>query len=255
MYVGIGVGIGRQRFAQDGFDSDYQAVLNYATTQGYTLPSAGQQIKQNKLIVDLKAAGIWAKLDSFGVFATDGNSNFALIDWKRLVNYTAVNSPVFSSNGGFTGNGTSSYIDTNYNPATNGVNYTLNNAGRFFWVDNRAAGNWEGGTSAAGNNSLNASSTGHRINSNNVLSSAANFAMDGFHAINRTSLSNVELFTGTTQFSRLQVSTGIQSSNSTILRSGTAYNASRFRFYGIGAEMVSENTDFNNALNTYFTSL
>jgi surface protein len=25
------------------FDADYQAVLNYGTTQGYTLPSAGQQ--------------------------------------------------------------------------------------------------------------------------------------------------------------------------------------------------------------------
>ena len=29
------------------FDTDYQAVLNYATSQGYTLPSASQQIKQN----------------------------------------------------------------------------------------------------------------------------------------------------------------------------------------------------------------
>jgi hypothetical protein len=45
-FVGIGVGVGRQRFASGGgggFDADYQAVLNYATTQGYTLPSAGQQ--------------------------------------------------------------------------------------------------------------------------------------------------------------------------------------------------------------------
>jgi hypothetical protein len=54
------------------FDADYQAVLNYATTQGYTLPSAGQQTLQNQLVVDLKAGGIWAKLDTFGVFATDG---------------------------------------------------------------------------------------------------------------------------------------------------------------------------------------
>jgi hypothetical protein len=238
-----------------GLDLDYIAVLNYATSLGYALPSVPQQQRQSTLLSELKSGGIWNKLDSFCMFATDGSSNFALIDWKRLSLYTAVNSPTFTTNQGFLGNGTSSYIDTNYNPATQGVNYTLNNAGRFFWVDNRASGNWEGGISAAGNNSLNASSTGHRINSNNVLSSAVNFAMDAFHAINRTSVSNVELFTGTTQFSRLQTSTGIQSSNSTILRSGTNYNASRFRFYGIGAEMVSENTGFNNALNTYFTSL
>ena len=60
-FVGLGVGIGRQRFGGGGgggFDADYQAVLNYATTQGYTLPSAGQQTLQNQLVVDLKAGGI-----------------------------------------------------------------------------------------------------------------------------------------------------------------------------------------------------
>jgi len=49
MINGIGIFIG-QRFG--GFDADYQAVLNYATTQGYSLPSASQQTKQNKLLVD-----------------------------------------------------------------------------------------------------------------------------------------------------------------------------------------------------------
>jgi hypothetical protein len=49
MFVGVGIGVGRQRFGGGGgFDADYQAVLNYATTQGYTLPSAGQQVKQNQ---------------------------------------------------------------------------------------------------------------------------------------------------------------------------------------------------------------
>lgn len=238
-----------------GFDADYQAILNYATSLGYTLPSSGQRVKQNKLLVDLKTAGIWSKLDTFGLFATDAGSNFALIDWKRLTTYTAVNSPTFTSNGGFTGNGTSSYIDTNYNPATQNINYTLNNAGRFFWVDNRTGTGWEGGISAGGNASLNSNVTSHRINSSNVLSAAVNFAVDGFHAINRTSSTNVELFTGTTQFSRTQTSTAVQSSNATALRTGTTYNASRWRFHALGSNLVSENTSFYNAINTYITSL
>jgi hypothetical protein len=41
--------------------------------------------------------GIWSKLDTFSVFATDGDSDFALIDWKRLSDYTAVNSPTFTA--------------------------------------------------------------------------------------------------------------------------------------------------------------
>jgi len=109
-------------------DPDYQAILDYATTQGYTLPSAGQQALQNQLVVDLKAAGIWSKLDTFAVFATDGDSDFALIDWIRLSQYTAVNSPTFTTNQGFTGNGTSSYIGLNYITNTDWVNISQNSA-------------------------------------------------------------------------------------------------------------------------------
>ena len=59
------------------YDTDYQAILDYATTQGYTLPSDSQKTLQNQLLVDLKAAGIWSKLDTFANFATDGSSDFA----------------------------------------------------------------------------------------------------------------------------------------------------------------------------------
>jgi hypothetical protein len=133
-FVGIGVGVGRQRFASGGFDADYQAVLNYATTQGYTLPSASQQILQNQLVLDLKTAGIWSKLDTFGVFATDGDSDFALIDWIRLSDYTAVNSPTFNVNEGFEGNGTSSYINLDYETNTNWVNVSQNSACLFAYA-------------------------------------------------------------------------------------------------------------------------
>ena len=239
-----------------GFDLDYQAILDYATTQGYTLPSESQQLLQNQLVVDLKDGGIWSKLDTFAVFATDGDEDFALIDWKRLTQYTAVNSPTFTSNGGFTGNGTSSHINTNYNPSTSGVNYTLNNAGRFYWVDNRSGSVWEGTTTNGNNDSRNANSNQQRINQTSTsVTLAVSFAVDEFHAINRTSLNNVEFFTYNTQYSRTALSTSILNSNQFILRGGGLYNASRFRFYAMGASLVSENTDFYNAMNTYFTSI
>jgi hypothetical protein len=237
------------------FDSDYQAILNYATLKGYTLPSAGQQSKQNQLVIDLKDGGIWDKLDTFAVLATDGNSDFALIDWIRLTDYTAFNSPTFGINGGFTGNGTSAYIDTNYNPSTSGVNYTLNDASRFYWVDNRSAGNWEDnltGRAISGNNN----STLIRINSDTTsMNSAIDLRVDGFKSINRTSSTNLEIFNNTTQFSRTATSVNIPVNTQVFLRAVTGFNASRFRFYGMGASLVSENTDFYNALNNYITSL
>lgn len=106
-----------------GFDADYQAVLDYATTQTYTLPSESQKTLQNQLVVDLKDAGVWSKLDIFYVLATDGDSDFASINWKDPNNFeiTEVNSPNFTTNEGFQSNGTSSYLNTNYSPTTSSI--------------------------------------------------------------------------------------------------------------------------------------
>jgi hypothetical protein len=115
------------------FDADYKAVLDYATTQGYTLPSSSQQLLQNQLVVNLKHSGVWDKLDIFYVFATDGDSDFASINWKDSNNHkiTEVNSPTFTSNLGFSSDGISAYLDTNFNLSTDGVNYNQNDLSIF----------------------------------------------------------------------------------------------------------------------------
>ena len=53
---------------------------------------------------------------------------------------TAVNTPTFTANQGYTGNGTTSYLDTNYNPSTNGVKYTRNNNLNGFYGLNATTG-------------------------------------------------------------------------------------------------------------------
>ena len=238
------------------YDSDYKAVLDYATTQGYTLPSVSQRLKQSILLSSLKTAGVWSKLDTFANFATDGSSNFALIDWKRLSQYTAVNSPTFTTNMGFKGNGTSSYIDTNFIPS-NGVNYQLNNAGRFYFSDQRVAGIFYEGNIDGTNETVNTStSMSNRINQgSNQLNLGVPFDFDGYHAINRTSSTNVELFANTTQYSRTANSFIRPSVSQFILRRGNSYGNMNFKFYAMGASLVSENTSFVNAYNTYINSL
>ena len=46
---------------------------------------------------------------------------------------TAVNSPTFTANQGYNGNGTNSYLNTNYNPTTQGVKFTRNSASLGFY--------------------------------------------------------------------------------------------------------------------------
>jgi hypothetical protein len=239
------------------FDADYQAVLDYATTQGYTLPSSGQQALQNQLVVDLKDGGIWSKLDTFGVFATDGDSDFALIDWIRLTDYTAVNSPTFTTNDGFSGNGTSAYIDTNFNPTIGTNNFTLNDA-CFGGVKDIIVPNsgYFIGTIVASRNLLRALASGNnRINQTTNFVPQPNFADFNFVAIHRDSSTTGALSYDDTITTAIATSSSITDSNQFILRSATIYANYGARMYFSGSNLISENTDFYNAWNNYFNAL
>ena len=66
-------------------------------------------------------------------------------DIKEWTNATAYNAPTFTAYEGFTGNGTTQYIDCNWNPAANGVNYTQNSASQIIYIrTNIAAAKWHG---------------------------------------------------------------------------------------------------------------
>jgi hypothetical protein len=260
-------GIVGSSIVQFAFDADYQAVLDYATTQGYTLPSAGQQILQNQLVVDLKDAGVWSKLDTFAVFANDVNisnpipnpySNaFALVDWKRLSLYTAVNSPTFTVNQGFTGNGTSSYINTNFNPTINGINYKLNNASFGGYKDSvTASSSWVFGTLSGNNNIRNTNNANHRINSTNTLSASVNFGIVNFIGLNRTSMTNVQPLTNQTVGNLTQTSTAMPDENLFIFRnSGSYLGGVPILMYFAGADITSVYGDFYDAWDNYIDSI
>jgi hypothetical protein len=92
-------------------------------------------IKVNNLIVMLKdSIGVDTLSEFFDRFYLLANetaeaSVYDLCDSALARRCTAVNSPTHNAFEGFTFNGTSNYLNTNYNPDTQGVNYTLNNCG------------------------------------------------------------------------------------------------------------------------------
>ena len=258
MFVGVGVGVGRQRVSGGGvvFDTDYQAVLNYATSLGYTLPSAGQQVKQNQLVLDLKAGGIWSKLDTFRVYATDGSASFALIDWKRLALCTAVNSPTFTTNQGYQGNGTSSYIDTGFNPNTTvgANNYKKDNASIGAWVFTSGANGLCGANNSANVSIRNTNSGQHRINSGNVTTSV-DLSGVGLKNGNRTSSLNWTFFNNLTSTSGSTVSGDVNDNITDFKAVTTLFFSGRTSISYAGASLVAENTSLYNAFNTYMSSL
>jgi hypothetical protein len=107
--------------------------------------------------------------------ATDGDSDFALIDWVRLITMTANSSPTFQTNLGFTGNGTSSFIDTLFS-VSDGTNYQLSDASFGAFYNNVLNRNQSGfkvgiGFRDGGNNNSNAISP---RDSNQLLSGINN---------------------------------------------------------------------------------
>lgn len=251
----LGAGQGQN----SSFDADYQAVLNRATTLGYTLPSASQQIIQNNLVLSLKAGGIWTKLDVLYIFANNGGSNFATLNWKAPTLYQSslIDTPTFTINEGFTGNGTSSYIDTNFNPATQGVNYTLNDASRYAYVfTGSTAQRFEG--NLLDNNMRLGNYTSMKINSGstNTLDSAFNYTtIRGMKSIHRTSSNDVTLYNDSIGGERTLISTVVTSANQWIFRQGGVYVNTEISMYAMGASLVTENTAFVNAFNTYLYNI
>jgi hypothetical protein len=104
----------------DPFDADYRAVLDYATAQGFTLPSAAQQEKENDRVVQAKATGDWVSSFVWYNCATDGDVDFACINYKNPGTFPLlrINSPVFVPLEGFYGNGSTARVEIELNPST-----------------------------------------------------------------------------------------------------------------------------------------
>jgi hypothetical protein len=242
------------------FSAQYQAVLTEATAQGYTLPSAGQQVKQNTLMTSLISTGVFAKLDTLFVLANDGGASFACINWKNPsgTKATLVSSPTFTSNAGFNSNGSSSYIDTNFNAATQGVNFTNNSASEFAYQLGGNFGSVFGTSGGAGDAVVLNTTVGQRLNmSGTNLTVSADMSGNGFKLINRTSATNAELFNETTQISRITTTANRISATRRILNGQNVFldTSSRVSIYGNGASLVSEALTLRTAIITYLTSL
>jgi len=110
-----------------GYCAEFQAVYDSWTAK----PSDAVAANMNTLVEADVADGLWAKYDARYITAVHTNANGeAQTNWKNPGTYdlTLVNAPAFVAFEGFTGDG-SSYTDTNFNPFSDGVNYTQDDAG------------------------------------------------------------------------------------------------------------------------------
>jgi hypothetical protein len=104
-------------------------------------PDATRTTAINTLIAALKTAGIWAKLDVLYILAAH-DAQAARLNWKTPASFTAtaVNTPTFTTDRGYNGNGSTSYLTTGFTPSTHATQMTQNSASVFAWNRTARAG-------------------------------------------------------------------------------------------------------------------
>jgi hypothetical protein len=117
-----------------GYDSDAEIIFA-AMVPG---PDANRKALINAFVVGCKEDDNWAEFDLL-VFLASYSQESALVNWKNPETFTPlpVSDPPFTGNKGYEGNGLDAYIDTNFNPFSDGVKMQLNDQSYgFYCLDN-----------------------------------------------------------------------------------------------------------------------
>jgi hypothetical protein len=114
-------------------DADAVAWRAAVITAGGTV-SGAQFGYVSALISGLKADGVWSSLDRLWLFAAE-NSTQARRDLVARVAASLQNGPTFTANRGYTGDGLSAYVDSNFNPASGTPKYSQNDASFGVWIE------------------------------------------------------------------------------------------------------------------------
>ena len=118
-------GTGRLKFRRPSSSSSFSpsssqslAWFNRIGTGPLYGLSATERNAYDTMITGLVSDGVWSLLDALYIFATNNatNANYNLISTSYGI--TPVNSPSFAPDVGYTGNGSSSYLNTGYLSST-----------------------------------------------------------------------------------------------------------------------------------------
>lgn len=131
-WLGLGLSLNaKTRGVVPTYDAAAAAVFAAMTSN----PGGVRKSLINTYIVALKAANVWTSLDVLYLLAAH-DVQAARINWKNPGTFTLTDvtaQPAFVANQGFTSNGTTSHLDTNYTPSTQGVAYVQDAASLWMW--------------------------------------------------------------------------------------------------------------------------
>jgi len=248
-----------------GFDPDAIAYFNQLTVQ----PSGAYKSAINTLVKQLKLDGNWQLLDRLWIHATEiqQHARVSLVN-PSSTKITEVNSPTFTANQGYTGNGTNMYLNTNYSFLNSSVQFTQNLASIGIYsrtnlltankIDFGATTDISGGKDTFINPYSSGGSYFYNVNGGVLLSGSANSNTLGMHSALR-SASNLLIGyrNGIQQHSSAVSSQTMTSLNAFVLARNDLGSAAFFSNRQISLTFIGGNVNqstFYNAIQTFATT-
>lgn len=237
-------------------------------------PPSGRKAQIEKLIVALKTAGVWAKLDALYLLAAH-DAQAARRNWVAdQYNLTAISSPTFTADRGYAGDGSAAYLDTNFNPTTAvSPKFTQNSAHLSVWDrSTRAANNTSNeigirdGTTSSSHIHVNFTALGAvaRLNHGTTGNLQGAVTNGSGHTLATRSASNAEDLYKNGASINTQGTASAAPANTSVLvlaRNLVGTGAENFSADQIAAASIGSNlsageiTAFYNALNTYLQAV
>lgn len=224
-----------------------------------TAPTANRKGQINTLIRTLKNAGVWAKLTKIAVFAA-ANEQAALLDWKTPAGtaFTKAGTITFTTDRGFTGDGSSGYLDSGV--AWNTL-ASQDNASMWAWSLTEASANAvllggaaSGATAFIGPRNVAAFYVRANAGTTNTIDSNASSV--GLFGWSRSSSGSFKAYRDKTESTVTQASSAPSTSNLTVLRNATLYGPWRVPFIAVGASLTTaEQGALYDAVAAYLTDV
>lgn len=241
-------------------DADAAAYLNAQTTA----PSSTERSLVDALVRGLKDDGVWNSLDWLTLLAAETQQAALLNVRKPTKTLTTANTPTFTANRGFTGNGTTSYLDLGEPFATTGNLFVQNSASMGVWANAEGATGSKphiGNIANSPRSTISARSTsGNETFQANDSSTdtlmVSNLSRLGHRAWSRTAAGVKRgFFNGSRTADLTTASVAVNTSNGSLLRSGTSYADDRLAAFWSAAGLTdAQVTAIHNRLNTYLSA-
>lgn len=248
-----------------GYVSQYQTYYDALAVK----PSAAVAAAQNTFIQTLVSAGTWAKIDVLYIFAqVDGSDALINVISPGTFDCTNVHATSFTTLEGFTGDGANDYINTNWNPIDDRVNYQINDASFGIYVrgNTQDDGFTIGVESSTGSRILfrarsSSNATSYWINASGSGAYSSNTDGSGLWIIQRTASNAIALYQDNTERNTdIDASAALSSRDVILLArddegSFSSYAANQISMFFTASSLTSgDRTAITNGFATYMTS-